>query len=265
MEAARVQALRGRRVRLVERSGRLGGALLLAAAVAGRERMGVLVPWWEQELARLGVEVETGVEVGVPELDGAERDGTAVLLATGSRPGPLAYPSDAPVLAAAEFEAAVLAAGSTEAALGELPGGTVVVHDPIGDWTGVGVAEQVGAAGRPTAIVTRDPVAGAQLGRTGDLVPANTRLQQAGVSRELCSLLVDVRDGRAVLEHVWTGELREIDCALVIDCGHRLPEDSLWAARTHLVRAGDCIAPRTVYEAVLEGRRAAAQVERSTP
>ncbi|MEN3266792.1 FAD-dependent oxidoreductase [Pseudonocardia sp.] len=263
MEAARVLTLRGHRVRLAERSGRLGGALLLAAAVAGRERMGVLVPWWERELARLGVEVQTGVEVGVPELDGAQRDGTAVLLATGSRPAPRPYRSDGPVLDAAEFEAAVLAAGSTEAVLAGLPGGTVVVHDPIGDWTGVGIAEQVVATGRPTAIVTRDPVAGAQLGRTGDLVPANTRLQQACVSRELYSLLLDVRDGRAVLEHVWTGERREIDCAVAIDCGYRLPEDALWAARPHLDRAGDCIAPRTVYESVLEGRRAAARVERS--
>jgi 2,4-dienoyl-CoA reductase (NADPH2) len=221
----------------MERS--LGGALLFAAAVAGRERMGVLMPWWEQELARLGVEVETGVEVGVPDLDAAERAGTAVLLATGSRPGPPPYRSDCPVLDAAEFEAAVLAAGSAAAALAGLPGGTVVVHDPIGDWTGVGVAEQVAAAGRPTAIVTRDPVAAAQLGRTGDLVPANTRLQQAGVSRELCSLLLDVRDGRAVLEHVWTGERREIDCALAIDCGHR-------GARTRPRgrRAGRAVRPR---------------------
>jgi hypothetical protein len=144
-------------VRLMERSGRLGGALLFAAAVASRERLGVLMPWWEQELARLGVEVETGVEVGVPDLDAAERAGTAVLLATGSRP----YRSDCPVLDAAEFEAAVLAAGSAAAALAA--GGTVVVHDPIGDWTGVGVAEQVAAAGRPTAIAAGRGVARAVL------------------------------------------------------------------------------------------------------
>jgi hypothetical protein len=168
------------------------------------------------------------------------------------------------VLSAAEFEAGVLAAGSTEAALARLPAGAVVVHDPIGDWTGVGVAEQVAAAGRQVAIVTRDAVAGVQLSRTGDLVPANTRLQRAGVARELYSLLRGVCGGRAVLEHVWTGERREIDCAVVLECGHRLPEDALWAARAHLPRAGDCIAPRTVYEAVLEARRAAARFDAGT-
>jgi mycofactocin system FadH/OYE family oxidoreductase 1 len=263
LEAARVLALRGHRVRLVERSHELGGALRLAAAVGGRARMGLLIPWWERELARHGVQVQTGVEPAVADLDRAERDGAAVLLATGSRSGLRGYPADVPVLTAAEFEAAVLAAGSTGAALAGLPAGAVVVHDPVGDWTGVGVAEQVAAAGRPTAIVTRDQVAGTQLSLTGDLAPANARLERAGVTRELRSLLVAVSGGRAVLEHVWTGERREIDCALVIDCGHRLPEESLWSARPHLARAGDCVAPRTVHEAVLEGRRAAALVVRA--
>jgi len=67
-----------------------------------------------------------------------------------------------------------------------------------------------------------------------------------------------------VLQHVWTGECREIDCAVVIDCGHRLPEDGLWVAHPDLPRVGDCIAPRTVYEAVLEARRAAAGFDAGT-
>jgi mycofactocin system FadH/OYE family oxidoreductase 1 len=256
LEAARELALRGHRVRLVEQADQLGGALRLAAAVAGRARMGVLVPWWGRELVRLGVRIETGVRVGVAELDAAARDGVAVLLATGSRDGPRAYDSDVPVVSAAAFEAAVLA-GSVD---GVLPPGAVVVHDPVGDWTGVGIAEQVAAAGRVTAIVTPDQVAGTQLAITRDLAPANARLERAGVVRELRSLLRAVTGGRAVLEHVWTGERRSIPCAVVIDCGHRLPDDALWLARPHLPRAGDCVAPRTVHEAVLEGRRLAREL-----
>ena len=250
LEAARVLAHRGFRVRLVERDPVLGGALRLAAAVHGRSRMGVLIPWYERELNRLGVRVATGVEVGPDDLDAAGR----VLLATGSRPGPLPYPSDVPVLDAAAFEAAVLTTGSTDAVL---QAGPVVVHDPLGDWTGVGLAEQAAAAGRQVTIVTPDQVAGRQLARTGDLVPANVRLQRAGVARALRSRLCGVDGGRALLEDVWTGARREIDCALVLDCGHRLPDDALWAARPDLPRAGDCVAPRTVHEAVREGRAAA--------
>nr|WP_214403310.1 mycofactocin system FadH/OYE family oxidoreductase 1 [Pseudonocardia lacus] len=279
LEAARTLALRGHRVRLVERGPVLGGALHWAAAVHGRARMGLPVPWWAAELRRLGVVVELGVEATPDDLDAVERAGAAVVLATGSRPAPPAFDSDRPVVAAGEFEAAVLSAGSTPAALADLTGpgfrkatmlppgfrnvaflnpGAVVVRDPIGDGTGVGIAEQVAAAGWATVLVTPDQVAGTQLARTGDLAPANARLARAGVARELRSTVRAVVDGRAVLEHVWTGEGRTLDCALVLDCGHRLPADALWRARPHLSRAGDCVAPRTLYEAVLEGRRAAA-------
>jgi 2,4-dienoyl-CoA reductase (NADPH2) len=158
----------------------------------------------------------------------------------------------------------VLAAGSTRAVL-EPVRGPVLVRDPVGDWTGVGIAEQVAAAGWPAVLVTPDQVAGTRLGRTGDLAPANARLARAGVRRELRSTLCHVRAGTALLEHVWTGEQRPVDCALVIDCDHRLPADELWLARPHLPRAGDCVAPRTVHEAVLEGRRTASAVVRGKP
>ena len=246
LEAARELALAGHRVRVAERLPHLGGALRLAARVAGRARMGVLIPWWERELRRLGVRVDLGVTVGTAELDAAERAGAAVLLATGSRDGPRAYPSEVPVLSAAEYEDGA-----------HLAAGPAVVHDRVGDWTGVGVAEQLAAGGRVVNLVTPDPVAGTQLAITGDLAPANARLERAGVRRELLAELVAVTGGRALLRHVWTGAEREIPCAVVVDCGHRLPEDALWRARPHLVRAGDCVAPRTLHEAVREGRRAA--------
>jgi len=59
------------------------------------------------------------------------------------------------------------------------------------------------------------------------------------------------------VEDVFTGQIRDIGAAVVIDAGHRLPEDTVWRAHPALPRAGDAVAPRTVYEAVLEGRRAA--------
>jgi hypothetical protein len=66
-----------------------------------------------------------------------------------------------------------------------------------------------------------------------------------------------VRDGRVQLEDVWTGEQRSIDAAVIVDCDHRLPEESLYLSRPGTLRAGDCVAPRGVLDAVLEGRRLA--------
>ena len=48
-----------------------------------------------------------------------------------------------------------------------------------------------------------------------------------------------------------------MDCGFVVHCGHRLPDETLYLHRPRTLRAGDCVAPRTVLEAVLEARRTA--------
>ena len=138
----------------------------------------------------------------------------------------------------------------------ELPDGPVVVFDPVGGPVGVAAAEALAAAGRQVSIAAPDQVIGTLLSLTGDLADANVRLQRAGVTRELRSLLREVSGGTALLEDVWTGAQRRIDCAVLVDCGHRLPEEELYSRRPGTPRAGDCVAPRTVAEAIREGREA---------
>jgi 2,4-dienoyl-CoA reductase (NADPH2) len=254
MEAARVLAERGHRVRLAERGSTLGGMLTTAGAVHGRHRLGVAVDWWRRELARLDVTVSLGHEVSAAELDDAIAQGTRVLLATGSVPGPRDY-RIAP--GAHVVEAADLVALASSGALDQLPEGRAVVFDPIGGPVGVGVAELLAANGRPTSIVTQDQIAGTQLALTGDLAEANSRLQRAGVRRELRALLREAARDHVLLEDRWTGEQRTADCGFVVHCGHRLPDEALYLHRPGMLRAGDCVAPRTLLEAVLEARRAA--------
>ena len=254
MEAARVLAEHGHQVRLAERGLTLGGMLTTAAGVHGRQRLGVAVDWWRRELRRLGVTVSLEHEVTASELDDTLASGVRVVLATGSVPGPRDY-RVAP--GAQVVEAADLLALVSSAALDQLPEGRAVVFDPVGGPVGVGIAELLAADGRPTSIVTQDQVAGTQLGSTGGVVEANSRLQRAGVARELRSLLREVAGDHVLLEDRWTGEQRTVDCGFVVHCGHRLPEQALYLHRPGTLRAGDCVAPRTVLEAVLEARRAA--------
>ena len=253
LECARVLAGRGHRVRLVERADRTGGALRGAAVGPGRERLATLADWLAAECARLGVEIATRTEGTAEDLDAARREGTAVVLATGGRAAPPPYPSDGsvPVVDAAD----ALARG-----VDALPVGPVVVHDTVGGPVAVGVAEWLAASGRPVAFVTADQIAGTLLSLTGDLADANTRLQRAGVQRELRAVLRRVEDGRVHLEDVWTGEARTRDAAVVVDCGHRLPAEDLYLERPGTLRAGDCVAPRTVLDAVIEGRRRALEI-----
>jgi 2,4-dienoyl-CoA reductase (NADPH2) len=256
LEAARVLATRGHQVTLAEASGALGGALRTAAVGPGRERLALLVDWLAAECARLAVRVELGRRVTEADLDAAEAAGTAVILATGSVPAPRQYPRPAGAVAPQVIDAlALLATGP-----GTLEAGPVVVHDPVGGPVAVGIAEWLAAAGRDVALVAPDQVAGTLLSLTGDLAPANTRLAQAGVRRELRALLREAGDGVAVLEDVWTGARRQIGCAVLVDCGHRLPGETLYLARPGTPRAGDAVAPRTALEAVLEGRRRALEV-----
>lgn len=81
LEAARVAALRGHRVKLREREGFLGGALVMAATVHPDNEP--LLSYLKAELARLGVDVATRTEVG-PE-DVRELGADVVIVATGGR------------------------------------------------------------------------------------------------------------------------------------------------------------------------------------
>ena len=273
LEAARVLAGRGHRVRVAERGERTGGALRIAARAPGRERLALLPDWLDAECRRLGVRIDTGTEIGPADLAAARAAGTTVLLATGSRPGVLRWPAAGDPLPALD-PLTVLTGG-----LASVPDGPVVVHDPVGGPAGVAMAEWLAAGGRTVTLVTPDQVAGTQLTRTGDLADANARLQRAGVTRALRSLLRNVKPGRAgpgraLLEDAWTGEQREIGCAAVVDCGPRLAETRLHEAALASSgppgarRAGDCVAPRTAAEAVLEGRRRGLEIgalEREQP
>ncbi|HTL23144.1 MAG TPA: mycofactocin system FadH/OYE family oxidoreductase 1 [Mycobacteriales bacterium] len=235
LESARVAALRGRQVLLREAGPVLGGAVNDASLGAGRERLRRLTDWLAAECDRLGVDVRLDSPVRDDEIAAFPGD---VVVATGSRRRDVPY--DVPVF------------DSRQALRAQLPEGPVLVLDPVGGPVGVSVAERLASGGRDVRIVTQDPIVGTLLALTGDLADCNTRLQRAGVPRELKSLLRKASGGKATLEDVWTGVQREVPCAVVVDCGHRLPDETPGE-----VRAGDCVAPRTVLEAVLEGRRAA--------
>jgi 2,4-dienoyl-CoA reductase (NADPH2) len=246
LEAARVAALHGHRVRLVEQADRLGGILRVAARGAGRQRLAAVADWLEHEVRRLEVDVRLGRLVDAEEV--ADFDGE-VVLCTGSRPGRRTYRVE---IGAVVLDAAEVLAGAL------LPPGPLLVWDPIGGPIGISVAERLRADDRTVSLVTPDLIAGNELARSGDLAPANVRLQVAGVVLERRTTLSAVGAGAAHLEDRFTGAPRVVTAAAVVDAGYRLPDDRLWRATGgRLPRAGDAVAPRTAHEAILEGRRCA--------
>ena len=115
-------------------------------------------------------------------------------------------------------------------------------------------------------------IPGQQLALSGDLVAANIRLQSAGVTLVRRCTLRRVSAQGAEVEDIFGAGVQLLPVALVIDAGPGLP--SAWGAlpapggaphdAAGFVMAGDAVAPRTIYQAILEGRRAGLGAGRSS-
>ncbi|CAN5588615.1 FAD-dependent oxidoreductase [soil metagenome] len=230
LETARVAAARGHRVRIVDRADRIGGVAALAGPGAQ------LVEWLGHEVSKADGKVQLQTEYAGPE------KGEVVVQCTGSRPGAATYEiaPDANVFDVMDIYRGVA-----------LPEGPIALFDPIGGPIAIALAESLGAR---AILITQDQIAGNELSRSGDLAPANVRLAQLGVRIERRSILRTVRAGQVELQDRFSGERRTIACSALVDCGFRLPTEPLADA---IAQAGDCVAPRTIHEAVLEARRVA--------
>ncbi len=237
METARIAAARGHHVRIVERADDLGG-------VAGSlPHARPLVDWLARAVEDAGVIVQLGTE----HIDATSDE--VVVQCTGAQPGERPFE---------QHDGAVVVdvLPAWRAVFNDEPApwpaeGAVALFDPIGGPIAVALAEQL----RERAVlITQDQIAGNELSRTGDLAPANTRLAQRGVRIERRSLLRAARPGEVELEDRFSGQRRTVECVALVDCGFRLPTDPLPDVHH---QAGDCVAPRTILEAVLEGRRTA--------
>ena len=249
LKAAAVAAARGHKVTLHEASNHLGGQALLAQKLPGREDFGGLAQNLIREAQQAGVCIETRSVVDAAYIAKSAAD--ELILATGALP----Y---TPAIEAAQ-EAHVVDAWA--ALTGANIGNSVVIADWSCNWIGIGLAEMLATSGRRVRLL----VNGAMAGETLQLYVRNHyvgRLHRLGVEitthRRLFGADVDsayfqdtLTDAPAIVEDMDT---------LVLSLGHT-PHDvlgeELEAAGVVFTRIGDCLAPRTAEEAVLEGLQTA--------
>lgn len=243
MEAARVAASRGHDVRLVETSAHCGGSLASAARLPGRHRFTNFAEWLEGEIRRLGVVVDLETHPA------GDLENVILCLGSRSKPPEFTVEDGATVLTPAQV--------LDGADIGD---GPVVVWDPLGAWEGIGTAEIL-AQTHSVTLVTPDFVVGRDLARTGDLAPANTRLHAAGVTLVKAARLRRVAPDHVEIDHRYANTRETLPAVVVIDADHRLPAEIPPGLENH-PRAGDCVAPRTVAEAILEARRAVLELEK---
>ena len=253
LKAAAVLAARGHEVTLHEASPRLGGQALLAQLLPGRAEFGGIVDNLRCEAERAGAEIRLGSPVDRALVESERPD--AVVLATGARP------RDFPLEGA--DEAHVVEAW--QVLRGEANVGTsVVIADWRCDWIGLGLAEKLARDGCRVRLCSNGYM-------PGQTIQQYVRDHWLGVMHKLgVEIIPMVRlfgaDADSVyLQHTTSGEpviCDEVD-TLVTSMGHQ-SEDGLfldledWEGELH--RVGDCLAPRTAEEAVLEGLKVGAAI-----
>ena len=263
LEAARICALRGDEVHMLEADTQAGGIVRTAARASGRDRLGAIAGWLVAECHELGVRIETNHRATNDEITMLRAAGP-VIIATGAVPGtvPFIVHAGATVLDATQPHDVTQPHDATQPHARELPQGPVAVWDPIGGPIAIAIAEGLAAQGRSVTLLTPDLLVGEKLALTGDLAPAQVRLHGAGVTLVKRALVRAVHEGKIELEDRFSGKASVIEAAVLITCGHRVPDTTIDPDET-LIHAGDRIAPRTIHEAILEGRRAAMSVGRT--
>lgn len=245
MEAGRVAALRGHRVRIYEKDEKLGGQLRLASVPPHKERIGRLADYFISQLKKLGIEIALEREVTAEWLKEAKPD--TVIVTTGSTE---LLPHFSGVVEVPIHSARDVLSGKAET------GERVTILG--GGMVGCEVAEFLKGQGKKVSVVEVLPELASNMRPT----PRKKMLER--LAQESIVFLIQARleriDGRGLLciDKVGNGVRIQTD-TLVYATGVTADQrlfDSLKGVFLHLVQAGDCIQPRSLIEAIDEGMQA---------
>ncbi|MCO7580523.1 MULTISPECIES: FAD-dependent oxidoreductase [Pseudomonas chlororaphis group] len=249
MKAAAVAAQRGHRVTLYEASAQLGGQIQLAQLLPRRSEFGGASTNLQREMQLAGVEVVRNTRVDRTLIEREKPD--HVIIATGAQPYWPNFERGGDLQVVDAWQ--VL---RDEVQLGR----SVVVADWRCDWIGPGIAERLVRAGHQVQLAVNGT-------HCGESLPLYVRDQMAGELHKLAipiipyARLYGCDDSTVYLQHTASGEpmlLENVD-SLVLCQGHQSVDD-LGQQLKGLVpfqRIGDCLAPRTVEEAIHEGLKVA--------
>src|SRR5881628_454376 len=252
LEAARVAALRGHRVMLFEKDAQLGGQVLLAARAPARAEYAGIVRFLAGQVKKLGVEIRLGVEAGAAAVLAERPD--AVVIATGSHPYVPSVPgadgkhvvTDRDVLAdSAKVGANVV---------------VVVDDDDVHTQQALSTAERLLDQGKRVEVVSPLFYVGQDVGITS-IAPLYTRLFTKGAVLTPHTELRAIEGSAVIVANVHAGAERRIEGvdSVVLAMGSR-STDALYRELKgrvpELHAVGDCVAPRGVHQAILDGTHA---------
>jgi 2,4-dienoyl-CoA reductase-like NADH-dependent reductase (Old Yellow Enzyme family)/thioredoxin reductase len=253
LAAAAEAGAAGHEVVLLERLDRLGGQVALAgAAPMHAELAGTLARNYQRLLAAADVEVRLEAEADTASVAALAAD--AVIIAAGARP----YEPDLPLAGVEVVQAWDVLGGARPR------GRRVLVADWGGDASGLACAELLDTAENDVTVA----VGSAALGEALHQYQRNLyveRLYRAGVRFEHHLELVGAEDGQVRFRNLFAPELEsELPADLLVLALGRVPERALADALADdglaVHEVGDCLGPRGLEEAVLEGTLGAQEV-----
>ena len=253
MQAAKAAAQRGFRVKLYERQHELGGQINLIVRVPSRVEFGDASRNLQREIQEAGVEVHTGVEVTAEMVEREQPD--AVIIATGSRPALPPMPgADLPFVATVWQ---VIQGEKTAQ-----PGEYVIVYDQIGFHQATSTAELLAEKGCRVEIVTPQFFVGGDLSITLDIELWYRRALAREIRLTPNYFLAGLGPNSVTVINNYTGQPCQLEnVALAVMVSPQVANDTLYhqlqGKMKQLHRIGDCVAPRRVEHAILDGERAA--------
>ena len=253
MKAAAVAAERGHQVILCEKSGGLGGQVLLAQTLPGRAEFGVIVDNLRREMELNAVDIRLNTTVDSALIEAEKPD--SVIIATGATP----YRPDVDI---AEETHAV---DAWQVLKGEVKlGASVVIADWRCDWVGMGLAEKLARDGLQVRLCVDGEMAGQNLQKYLRWHWSG-QLHKLGVEVIPYARFFGADEDTAYFQHTTSGEAIICDNmdTLVIAQGHQSEtklEQELTAMNVEIHLAGDCLSPRSAEEAVYEGLMAARNI-----
>ena len=262
LEAARVAAERGHRVRLVEKSGELGGQFKLAAGQPERGEIGAFLNWYQTQLAKLQVKVELRKELSAADIRASGAD--AVILCTGSVASRSGFQRAFPHLDRLPGAGQDNVHTAHDILEGKVvPGTNVLLLDDInGWWPATGTAIHLAQQRHRVTILTASEKAAGQLdlSLTGDT--ARERFAKLGIEVILASALVSWSGNTAKIMNLYTGDIEERDFDSLVMALTNEPDDRLTqeladdkGLRIHAI--GDTVQARTASMAIYEARKLA--------
>jgi dimethylamine/trimethylamine dehydrogenase len=264
LEAARVAALRGYRVTLVEAENELGGRVRRERGLPGLSAWGRVADYRIYQLSRLAnVEIYRASKLGPEDIlsFGFEH----VALATGCvwRKDGVGRFSLRPIETAEG--AAVYTPDDIMA--GSIPRGRVLVYDDDHYYMGGVLAERLARNGSPTTLVTPSTMVSNFTQLTLEQRFIQRRLLELGVQLKLAHGLTAIARDHVKLACVYTGKPAGIEMDAVVLVTARVPNEELaialnerkleWRERgiVSISSIGDCLAPATIAHAVYSGHR----------